>query len=215
MHLYSYYRSSAAYRVRIALGLKGLAYETVAVHLIRDGGEQHRPEFRALNPQCLVPALADEGNVITQSLAICEYIEERYPAPPLLPADPLGRARVRSIALSIACEIHPLNNLRVLAYLRDVLGLNEEGCRTWYRYWVRNGLEQVEVRLAHEPQTGRFCHGDAPGLADCCIVPQLYNARRFEVPTDRLPTLLRIDEACRSLSAFRQAAPENQPDAAQ
>ena len=213
MHLYSYYRSSATFRVRIALKLKGLDYDTIPIHLVRDGGEQFRADYRALNPQCLVPALADEGGLMTQSLAICEYLDERYPEPPLLPVDLHGRARVRSIALAIACEIHPLNNLRVLAYLTNELGRSEEEKQAWYTHWVRGGLEQLEARLARDADTGSFCHGDTPSLADCFVVPQLYNARRFGVSTEGLTTLLRIDEACKALPAFREAAPENQPDA--
>ncbi len=213
MRLYSYYLSSAAFRVRIALNLKGLAIETIPVHLLKGGGEQHGADYRALNPQGLVPAFADANGLITQSLAICEYLEERYPEPALLPADAPSRARVRAIALQIACEIHPLGNLRVLGYLSDTLGCDEAAKKAWRSHWVRSGLEQLEMRLAHDAATGRFCHGDVPGLADCFVVPQLFNARRFDVPTDGLATLLRIENACCALPAFRDAAPENQPDA--
>lgn len=213
MKLYGYWRSSAAWRVRIALGLKGLACETVPVHLLRDGGEQRQPAFLGLNPQGLVPALEDEGRVLTQSLAIIEYLEETHPAPPLLPADPAGRARVRSLAQLVACDIHPLNNLRVLEYLRDGLGHDEATRTAWVRHWVAAGLTAFEARLASESQAGEFCHGDRPGLADCCLVPQLYNARRFGCPLDAYPTLLRVEAACNGQEAFRRAAPEQQPDA--
>lgn len=213
MRLHGYWRSTAAWRVRIALNLKGLEWESVPVHLVRDGGEQHKPEFLRLNPQGLVPALETGGDVLTQSLAIIEHLEETCPEPALLPADPSGRARVRSLALLVACDIHPLNNLRVLQFLRDGLGLDEAQRERWYRHWVGEGLAALEQRLAGEPGTGRFCHGDAPGLADCCLVPQLYNARRYACPLDDFPTLLRIEAACAELEAFRGAAPEAQPDA--
>lgn len=213
MKLHGYWRSSAAWRVRIALGLKGLHFESVPVHLLRDGGEQRQPAFLGLNPQGLVPALEDQGRVLSQSLAIIEYLEETHPAPPLLPPDPASRARVRSLAQVVACDIHPLNNLRVLEYLRDDLGQDDATRTAWVRHWVTAGLSALETRLANEAGTGRFCHGDAPGLADCCLVPQLYNARRFECPLDAFPTLLRVEAACTALEAFRNAAPELQPDA--
>lgn len=213
MNLYSYFRSSAAYRVRIALNLKGLAYRTLPVHLLRDGGEQHRPAYRAVNPAGLVPALEDRGHTLTQSLAILEYLEEQYPQTPLLPQGSADRARVRAIAQSIACEIHPLNNLRVLQYLSGTLGLGEEQKNAWYRHWVGEGLGAVERLLADDPRTGAFCHGDRPTRADCCLVPQVFNARRFGCELDAMPTILAIVARCQSLEAFQRAAPEHQPDA--
>lgn len=213
MNLYSYFRSSAAYRVRIALNLKGLAYRTLPVHLLRDGGEQHRPAYRAVNPAGLVPALEDRGHTLTQSLAILEYLEEQYPQTPLLPQGSAERARVRAIAQSIACEIHPLNNLRVLQYLSGTLGLGEEQKNAWYRHWVGEGLGAVERLLADDRRTGAFCHGDRPTLADCCLVPQVFNARRFGCELDAMPTILAIVARCQSLEAFQRAAPEHQPDA--
>ncbi len=210
--LHGYFRSSASYRVRIALGLKGLPYDQVAVHLTRGGGEQHTAAFEALNPQGLVPVLADGDRVLTQSLAIIEYLDERFPAPALLPALPHERARVRALAQIVACEIHPLNNLRVLQYLADTLGASEEQKTAWYRHWVTRGLASFEALVAGHPQTGAFCHGDTPGLADCCLVPQLFNARRFSCDLSAVDTLLRIEERCLALDAFRQAAPDAQPD---
>ena len=213
MKLYGYWRSSAAWRVRIALGLKGIDWETVPVHLVRDGGEQRRPEHLRLNPQGLVPVLVCDGMTFTQSLAIIEYLDESRPGPPLLPGDPAGRARVRSLAQLIACEIHPLNNLRVLQYLEQRLEQDEARRTGWYQHWVGEGLRALEMRLAGEPGTGRFCHGDVPGLADCCLVPQLYNARRYGCELDSFPTLLAVEAACMELDAFCRAAAEAQPDA--
>jgi len=212
MQLYSYFRSSAAYRVRIALGLKGVPFEYVAVHLVK--GEQRDDRYRAVNPQSLVPALIDEGRILTQSLAIIEYLEERYPNPRLLPEAPAERARVRSIALSIACEIHPLDNLRVLQYLVHTLGVSEQAKNAWYRHWIDLGLSALESQLANDRATGTFCHGETPSLADICLVPQLANARRYNIPLDAYPTLTRIDSSCRALDAFAAAAAERQPDAA-
>ena len=213
LKLYSYFRSSASYRVRIALKLKGLAYEYLPIHLQRGGGEQLLPAFRAVNPSALVPVLQDGDHVLTQSLAIIEYLEEMHPQPPLLPADPSGRARVRALALAIACEIHPLNNLRVLRYLVRTLGAGEEAKNAWYRHWVEEGLGALEAMLAGDSRTGRFCHGDTPTLADCCLVPQIFNAQRFDCQLDHLPTLMRFHEACMALPAFAEAAPSQQPDA--
>ena len=210
--LYTYFRSSAAYRVRIALNLKGLPHESVPVHLLRDGGEQRRPEHLARNPLGLVPVLGTDVGMLTQSLAIIEYLDETCLMPPLLPADPPGRARVRAIAQAIACDIHPLNNLRVLQYLVRELGVDAQRKDAWYRHWVDEGLAALERMLVGDPRTGEFCHGDAPTLADCCLVPQVFNARRFECRLDDKPTILRIVEACERLPAFRAAAPENQPD---
>lgn len=213
--LYTYFRSSAAYRVRIALGLKGLPYASAPVHLVRDGGQQHSPAYQAINPQQLVPALTTEdGTVLTQSLAIMEYLDEAYPdRPALLPADALGRARVRALAQAVACEIHPLNNLRVLRYLMQELGTTEAQKTAWYQHWVCTGLDALEAMLASSGATGRFSHGDRPSLADCCLVPQMFNARRFGCPLENYPTFARIVAACEQLPAFQQAAPEQQPDA--
>jgi len=212
MKLYDYFRSSAAYRVRIALNLKGVAPERAFVHLRRN--DQRSDDYLALNPQGLVPMLvADDGAILTQSLAIIEFLDEAYPAPPLLPAAPTERARVRGIALEIACDIHPLNNLRVLQYLKNTLGVSEEQKDAWYKYWIDVGLEALETRLARDPATGRFCHGDAPTLADICLVPQLANARRMAIDVAPYPTLTRIEAAAISLPAFVDAAPAKQPDA--
>lgn len=212
MKLFDYFRSSAAYRVRIALALKGLAPERTFVHLRH--GAQRAGDYLALNPQGLVPALvADDGAVLTQSLAIVEWLDETHPQPPLLPSDADGRARVRAIAQAIACDIHPLNNLRVLNYLTGTLGVSEAQRDGWYRYWVDLGFEALERRLAGERATGRFCHGDAPTLADVCLVPQVANARRFAVDLAPYPTIVRIDAACAGVPAFAAAAPMRQPDA--
>jgi maleylpyruvate isomerase len=213
LKLYSYFRSSAAYRVRIALNLKGLPYETVPVHLTRGGGEQLAPGYRKLNPQALVPVLQDGERVLTQSLAIIEYLEEVHPQIPLLPKDPAARARVRALALAVACEIHPLNNLRVLNYLTGPMRLTDDARQTWYRHWIAEGLGALEARLAGDRDTGKFCHGDVPGLADCCLVPQLANAHRLKCDVSPYPTLLRIENSCQTLAAFQRAAPEQQPDA--
>ena len=210
MKVYGYFRSSAAYRVRIALNLKGLTPEFASVHLRK--GEQKAPGYAALNPQKLVPALEDEGTVMTQSLAIIEYLDERHPHPPLLPVDPKDRARVRAIALAIACDIHPLNNLRVLNHLRDRLGLDEEARNAWYRHWIVEGFEALEAMLANDSRTGRFCHGDGPTLADICLVPQVYNAERYGCDLTPYPTVTRIAAACRALDAFAAADPGRQPD---
>ena len=214
MKLYTYWRSSAAMRVRIALNIKGLACDQVPVHLTRGGGEHHGPAHAARNPQHLVPVLElDDGRMLTQSLAIIEYLEEIHPHPPLLPADAPGRARVRAIAQAVACEIHPLQNTRVLRHLTGSLGLDEDAKWTWYRHWVEAGLGTVERLLADSPDTGRFCHGDTPTMADCYLVPQLYNARRFACDLSGLDTMLRIDAACQAEPAFAAAAPKRQPDA--
>ncbi|MAM72862.1 maleylacetoacetate isomerase [uncultured Tistrella sp.] len=212
MKVYGYFRSSASYRLRIALNLKGLAPEQAFVHLRRD--EQRAPDYLALNPEGLVPALVtDDGQVLTQSLAIIEWLDERFPLPRLLPEDADGRARVRAIALAIACDIHPIDNLRVLAYLRDRLGLDQAARDAWYAHWVAEGLTALEARLARDPATGRFCHGDTPTLADICLVPQLANAARMGCPLDAYPTLIRIADAAGTLPAFADAAPGRQPDA--
>ena len=212
--LYSYWRSSAAYRVRIALNLKGLAYRQVPVHLVKDGGQQRTTEYQTLNPQQLVPLLVDEaagGLRIAQSLAILEYLEEVCPLPALLPADPAERAQVRALALHIACDIHPLNNLRVLQYLSGELGVNDAAKDAWYRHWVEAGLAALEAGVA--AFDGRLSLGERPGYLEACLIPQLYNARRFNCPLDAYPRLLAMAARCESLDAFRLAAPEQQPDA--
>ncbi len=213
MKLYSYFRSSAAYRVRIALNLKGLSYEYAAVHLLRGGGEQLLPDYRRVCPDGVVPSLVDGDVVLQQSLAIIEYLEETHPSPPLLPTTPGDRAYVRAIALQIACEIHPLNNLRVLKYLKHELGVADEAKDAWYKHWVENGFGVLESRLAAESRTGKFVFGDTPSMADLALVPQVFNALRFNVDMQRYPTIQRIyDEAMRN-EAFARAAPERQPDA--
>jgi len=212
MLLYGYFRSSAAYRVRIALNLKGLAYDQTFVHLAKL--EQLAEGFAAINPQKLLPVLkTDDGHLLTQSLAIIEYLEELHPQPALLPKDPLERARVRALALAVACEIHPINNPRVLRYLTGTLGASEEQRDTWYRHWVEEGLQAVEKLLVSSPQTGRFCHGDTPTLADLCLVPQVANGRRFKADLSACPTVVRIDAECQTVKAFADAAPARQPDA--
>ena len=212
MKLYDYFRSSAAYRVRIALNLKGVAPERASVHLRR--GAQRAEDYLTMNPQGLVPALVtDSGDVLTQSLAIIEWLEESYPQPPLLPRDAPGRARVRALSLAIACDIHPLNNLRVLNYLTGTLGATDAQKDGWYRYWCDVGLEALETQLAREASTGKFCHGDTPTMADICLVPQLANARRVALDVARWPTIARIEIACNALPAFVNAAPAKQPDA--
>ncbi len=209
--LHSYFRSSASFRVRIALNLKGLTYETVPVHLVRGGGEQFAPDFRTLNPASLVPVLEDEARVLTQSLAIIEYLEETHPHPVLLPGDAFGRAQVRALALTIACEIHPLNNLRVLKYLGRELGASEAQKNAWYRHWVESGLAQLDAMLA--PVAGRYAFGDGVTLADVLIVPQVFNARRFDCRLEHVPHVMRVFEACMALPAFVDAQPARQPDA--
>lgn len=212
--LYTYWRSSAAYRVRIGLELKGLAWEARPVHLVRDGGEQHRDAYRALNPQQQVPTLLHEGYVLTQSLAILEYLDERFPQVPLLPADAAGRARVRALAQLVACDIHPINNLRVMQYLERTLQLPADARTQWTLHWIAEGFAAMEALLANSRDTGAFCHGDRPGLADICLLPQLYNAHRFGLDLAPYPTLRRIEAACQALDAFERARPEHQLDAA-
>jgi maleylpyruvate isomerase len=213
MILYNYFRSSASYRVRCGLNLKGITYEYRAIHLSRQGGEQFAPEFQALNPQSLVPVLEHDGQRFTQSLSILEYLDEIRPTPPLLPQQPAERARVRALSLSVACEIHPLNNLRVLNYLTGTLRNTAEAKLEWARHWLRLGLEALESDIAHSRYTGKFCHGDAPTMADCCLVPQLFNARRFDCDLSPYPTLLAIEKRCLELTPFLEAVPELQPDA--
>lgn len=212
MRLYNYFRSSASYRVRIALALKGLSYDYQPVHLLKN--EQFNESYAAVSASRLVPLLEDDGAYLTQSLAIIEYLDETHPEPPLLPADALGRARVRALAQDIACEIHPLNNLRVLRYLVHDLKLSDDDKNRWYRHWVETGLEVVEQQLARHPATGRFCHGDAPTLADCVLVPQIHNAQRFGCRVEHVPTVMRVFEACMALDAFAKTQPSACPDAA-
>ncbi|MEO6565456.1 MAG: maleylacetoacetate isomerase [Casimicrobiaceae bacterium] len=212
MKLYDYFRSSAAYRVRIALNLKGLTAERAFVHLRRDA--QRDTGYLALNPQGLVPTLIeDAGTVLTQSLAIIEYLEETHPQPSLFPVGAAARARVRAIALEVACDIHPLNNLRVLKYLKNSLRVSETDKDIWYQHWVHEGLAALEVQLARDRGTGTYCHGDVPTLADVVLVPQLANAHRYNVDVTPFPTLLRIEAACLALPAFALAEPSLQPDA--
>lgn len=214
MKLYSYFRSSASYRVRIALNLKGLPYEVVPVHLLKEGGEQLKPAYRQMNPDALVPALQlDDGTALTQSLAIIEYLEENHPDTPLLPEQALDRAWVRSLALAIACDIHPLNNLRVLRYLAGEMKVSEDDKNRWYRHWVEQGLASVEQVLAADRRTGKFCFGDQPGLSDCFLVPQVANAQRMQCDLSTMPTIMRINDACLALEAFAAASPARQPDA--
>jgi maleylacetoacetate isomerase len=208
--LYSYFRSSAAYRVRIALNLKGLIYDLAPIHLIKDGGRHRTSAYRAVNPQMRVPALAlSTGEVLIQSIAIIEYLDEVYPAPPLLPPDPIERARVRAIAQIVACDIHPLNNLATLNYLKNELKHDQAAVDRWYASWIIAGFEAVEAMIGPGP----YVFGDAVTLADLCLVPQVFNAKRFKIPLERFPKIVGADAACARLPAFEQARPENQPDA--
>ncbi len=209
MKLYTYFRSSAAFRVRIALNLKGLAYEPTFVHLAK--GEHRASAYGAVNPQTLLPTLEDGGRLLTQSLAILEYLEETHPVPSLLPKDPFERARVRSLAMLVACEIHPVNNLRVLQHLKRALGQSEEQVNAWYRHWIADGLGKFEGDLAKAP--GKFCHGDLPTMADCCLVPQVFNAQRYQCDVSAYPATMRIFAECMKLDAFERAQPSKQPDA--
>ena len=209
MKLYTYFRSSAAYRARIALNLKGIPYEMASIHLTRGGGQQHGAEYRAVNPQGRVPALAlDKGDTLIQSLAIIEYLDETHPEPPLLPADPVARAHVRAAAQVIACDIHPLNNTSPLFYLKNTLKQDQDAINTWYAHWVTVGFEALEALL----RPGPYSFGDKVTLADVCLVPQVANARRFNVPLDRFPKIVAVDAACLKLPAFDKARPDNQPD---
>ena len=211
MKLYTYFRSSAAFRVRIALNLKGLPYEQQFVSLPK--GAHRQPEYAKVNPQALVPTLvADDGLHLAQSLAIIEYLDEVHPSPALLPRDARERARVRSLSLLVACEIHPLNNLRTLQYLKRELKLAEEQVNAWYRHWIAEGLGKLEAEM-RSPLTGRFSHGDAPTMADCCLVPQIFNARRYECDLAPYPNVMRVFGECMKLEAFDRAQPSKQPDA--
>lgn len=213
MKLYTYFRSSASYRLRIALNLKGVAYDSIPVHLLRNGGEQLQQAYRDINPAALVPSLDVGGVILTQSLAIMEYLDETHPGTPLLPSDALGRATVRALAMLIAGDTHPLTNLRVLTYLKRELGLSEEVKLEWYRHWMREGLASVEALLAREAGNGIFCHGNAPTIADCCLAPLVYNAERFEIDMGPYPSVVRIAAHCNSLPAFAAAHPSQQADA--
>ena len=210
MKLYTYFRSSAAFRVRIALNLKGLAYEPVFVHLAK--GEHRAAAYAKVNPQALLPTLElDDGTRLTQSLAIIEYLDEKHPQKPLLPKDAQKRARVRSLSYLIASEIHPLNNLRVLQHLKRALNQSEDQVNAWYRHWIADGLAKLEAELASSK--GRFCHGDTPTMADCCLVPQIFNAKRYQSDLAPYPQTMRVFEACMHLEAFDRAQPSKQPDA--
>ena len=213
LKLYSYFRSSASFRVRIALELKGLPYEYVPVHLLKEGGQQLKPEFRAVNPDGLVPALVDGDHVLQQSMAIVEYLDEVHPEPKLLPGTALDRAYVRGLAQEIACEIHPLNNLRVLKYLKHTVGVADEVKDAWYRHWIELGFASLQANLERSGKAGRFCFGDTPTLADLCLVPQVFNAQRFNIDVARYPAIAKIYEACMALPAFQKAEPKSQPDA--
>jgi len=209
MKLYTYFRSSASFRVRIALNLKGLSYTSAFVHLPK--GEHRGADYAAVNSQSLVPTLEDGGRLLTQSLAILEYLDETHPNPPLLPKDSFERARVRSLAMLVACEIHPVNNLRVLQHLKRALGQNEEQVNAWYRHWIGDGLAKLEADLGR-PGLGIYCHGNSPTVADCCLVPQVFNAQRYQCDTTPYPTVMRVFAACMQLDAFERAQPAKQPD---
>ncbi len=210
MTLYSFFRSSAAYRVRIALNLKGMRYDTIGIHLQKDGGLNRKPDYQAVNPQMRVPALKlDSGEVLTQSLAIIEYLDEIHPQPPLLPRDPIDRARVRALAQAIACDIHPLNNVSQLRYLKNELGQDQAKIDAWYHHWILEGFAAIETMIT----AGPYGFGPAVTLADICLVPQVANARRLKVPLDRFLKIVAVDAACAKLAAFAAARPENQPDA--
>lgn len=212
MKLYTYFRSSAAYRVRIALNLKGLVYDSIPVHLLRDGGEHKKAAYKVKNPLGVVPTLETDSVVLTQSLAIMEWLDDSYPDQPLLPEHPDARAHVRSIAHTIACDIHPINNLRVLGYLTNTLGVTDEQKSDWYRHWVEEGLMAVERLLITGGSRGRFCYGDTPTMADCCLIPQVFNARRFNCSLEQMPMIQSVVSACEGLDAFQAASPQHQSD---
>lgn len=211
--LYGYFRSSAAFRARIALNLKGIKPEMRFVHLLKDGGQQHAAEYKALNPQELIPALVHEGHTITQSLAIIEYLNEIVPEPPFLPTDAYGRARCREIAYAVACDIHPVNNLRIGRFIKKTFDTQDEAVFAWQRHWIEIGFDALETMLLSSKETGRFCHGDAPTIADICLIPQVANARRVNLDIVRWPTIARVEAHALTLPAFAAALPKNQPDA--
>jgi len=213
MKLYTFFRSSASYRVRIALNLKGLACEQTPIHLRRGGGEQFSAAYKRINPQALVPALEDDGRILTQSLAIIEYLDEKYPNPPLLPAAAADRALVRSMAMVIACEVHPIQNLRVLTFVKQEYHQTEELMNQWARHWIDLGLSALEQMILAQPNSDKFCFGNTPTLADICLVPQLGNARRYGCDVSQYPTIVSIEKNCVTIPAFANAAPEKQPDA--
>ncbi|HJW46506.1 MAG TPA: maleylacetoacetate isomerase [Lysobacter sp.] len=212
LRLYSYWRSSAAYRVRIGLNLKGLPYEIAPIHLLRDGGEQRTPQFREVNPQGLVPVLQHGNRQLRQSLAILEYLDETWPTPPLLPATARARQRARALAQAIACDIHPLNNLRVLQYFEHEWNVPQPERDSWVRHWITEGFNAIESMVTGNLSTGQYCEGETPTIADCCLIPQVYNARRFGVDIAQFPTIARIEKNCLALPAFDLARPEMQPD---
>ena len=213
LRLYSYWRSSAAYRVRIGLNLKGLEYETIPVHLTEDGGQQHADAYRAINPQELVPTLLHGQRRLTQSLSILDYLDVIWPVCPLLPATARERQRARALALMVACDIHPLNNLRVLQYFEREWQVAQPARDAWVRHWIETGFRVIEMQLKDHPSTGTYCDGDSPGLSDCCLIPQVYNARRFGIDMGTYPAIARIEKECLALPEFDDARPENQPDA--
>ena len=213
LKLYTYFRSSAAFRVRIALNLKALPFEAIPIHLMRGPGEQHSEAYAAVNPARLIPTLIDGDITLAQSLAIIEYLEEAYPEPALLPRDAAARAKIRALALSVACDIHPLNNLRVLRYLTAPLGIDEQRRDEWARHWIALGFRAIERTLAHEGNSGGYCFGSAPSLADCCLIPQVFNSKRVQLPLDEFPTITRVHEHCMRQAPFIAAAPGAQRDA--
>lgn len=213
MKLYTFFRSSASYRVRITLNLKNIPCDQAPIHLRRGGGEQLMAAYKAINPQALVPTLEDNGRFLTQSLAIVEYLEEKYPNPPILPADPADKAFVRSLAMVIACEVHPIQNLRVLNHVKATYGQTDAQVNEWAQHWIDLGLSALEQMILAQKQHGKFCFGDAPTLADICLIPQLGNARRFGCDLTKYPTIMEIERNCMAIPAFANAAPEKQPDA--
>lgn len=213
MKLYTFFRSSASYRVRIALNLKGLTYDRVPIHLRRGGGEQLTAAYKSINPQALVPAFEDDGRILTQSLAIIEYIDEKFPKPPLFPVDLADKAFVRSLAMVIACEVHPIQNLRVLNHLKATYNQGDAQVNRWAQHWIELGLSAIEQKIVAQTQRGKFSFGDTPTLADICLIPQLGNARRFGCDLSKYPAILEIENTCMAVPAFADAAPEKQPDA--